>query len=64
MQLGDILVAPMTTPEYSPVFSKVKAIVTDEGGVTCHAAVVAREHQIPTIVGTKKPAKLLQIAKK
>ncbi len=53
IQEGDILVAPMTTPEYGPVFGKIKAIVTDEGGITCHAAIISRELKLPTIVGTK-----------
>jgi len=57
VQEGDILVAPMTTPEYAPVFGKIKAIITDEGGVTSHAAIVAREMKIPAIIGTKIASK-------
>lgn len=57
---GDIIVAPMTTPEYGPVFSKVKAIITDEGGITSHAAIVSRELKIPCIVGTKIATQVLQ----
>lgn len=50
---GDILVSSDTTPDFIPVFNKVSAIITDEGGVICHAAIVAREMKIPCIVGTK-----------
>ncbi len=49
---GEILVAPMTRPEYLPLMKKAKAIVTDEGGVTCHAAIVSRELGVPCIIGT------------
>lgn len=57
---GDIVVAPMTTPEYGPIFGKIKAIITDEGGVTCHAAVISREMKIPAIVGTKIASRILK----
>jgi phosphohistidine swiveling domain-containing protein/uncharacterized protein YdhG (YjbR/CyaY superfamily) len=57
---GDILVAPMTTPEYAPIFKKVSAIITDEGGITSHAAIVSRELKIPCIVGTKIATKILK----
>jgi len=50
---GDILVASMTRPEYMAAIKKAAAIVTDEGGITCHAAIVARELGIPCIIGTK-----------
>jgi len=49
---GDVLITPMTTPDFVPVLRKVSAIITDEGGVTCHAAIVSREFNIPCIVGT------------
>ncbi len=49
---GDILVAKMTTPDYVPAMKKAAAIVTDEGGATCHAAIVSREMGIPCVVGT------------
>ncbi len=54
---NDILVAPMTRPEYVPLMKKAKAIVTDEGGITCHAAIVSRELNIPCIIGTKVATK-------
>jgi phosphohistidine swiveling domain-containing protein len=50
---GDILIAPMTTPDYLPALQKAAAFVTDEGGMTCHAAIVAREMKKPCIIGTK-----------
>ena len=50
---GDILVAVMTRPDYIPAMRKAAAFVTDEGGLTCHAAIVARELKVPCIVGTK-----------
>lgn len=57
---GDILVSSDTTPDFVPVFSKVSAIITDEGGVICHAAIVAREMKIPCVVGTKIATKILK----
>jgi pyruvate,water dikinase len=55
---GDILIAPMTTPDYVPIMKKVSAIVTDEGGATCHAAIVSREFNIPCIVGAGNATKV------
>ena len=49
---GEVLVAPMTDPDWEPVLKKAAAVVTDEGGRTCHAAIVARELGIPCVVGT------------
>ncbi len=56
---GDILVTVMTTPDMVPAMRRAKAIVTDEGGMTCHAAIVSRELQIPCIVGTTNATKVL-----
>lgn len=56
---GDILVAAMTRPEYVPLMKKAKAIITDEGGLTCHAAVISRELNVPCIIGTKVATKKL-----
>ena len=50
---GEILVTAMTTPDYLPAMHKAAAFVTDEGGVTCHAAIVARELKKPCVIGTK-----------
>ncbi len=49
---GDVLVAPMTDPDWEPVMRRVAAIVTDHGGRTAHAAIVSREFGLPCIVGT------------
>lgn len=53
VQAGDILVAVMTRPDYVPAMRKAAAIVTNEGGITSHAAIVSRELGIPCIIGTK-----------
>ncbi|HYB84768.1 MAG TPA: phosphoenolpyruvate synthase [archaeon] len=52
-QTGEVLVTQMTTPDWVPTMKKAKAIVTDAGGMTCHAAIVSRELGIPCITGTK-----------
>jgi len=52
VELGDILVSPTTMPSWAPVFPKVRAVVTDIGGVMSHAAIVCREFGIPAVVGT------------
>jgi len=57
---GDILVASMTRPEFMPALKKAAAIITDEGGITCHAAIVARELNIPAVIGTKFATKVLK----
>ncbi|HEY4512810.1 MAG TPA: PEP-utilizing enzyme [Candidatus Paceibacterota bacterium] len=57
---GDILVASMTRPEYMSAMRKAAAFVTDEGGITCHAAIVAREMKKPCIIGTKIATKVLK----
>jgi len=57
---GDILVAPMTTPEYIFLMRKSSAIITDTGGLTSHAAIVSRELGIPCIVGTKIATQVLK----
>ncbi|PWH07624.1 phosphoenolpyruvate synthase [Brachybacterium endophyticum] len=49
---GDVLVAPMTDPDWEPIMKRAAAIVTDRGGRTCHAAIIARELGIPAVVGT------------
>ena len=57
---GDILVASMTRPEFVPLMKMASAFVTDEGGITCHAAIVARELKKPCIIGTKIATKVLK----
>jgi pyruvate,water dikinase len=49
---GEILVAPVTSPSWTPVFGKVAAAVSDIGGIMSHAAIVAREYGMPAVVGT------------
>lgn len=60
VQKGDILVTSMTVPDFLPAMKKVAAFVTDEGGITCHAAIVAREMKKPCIIGTKIATKVLK----
>ncbi|KKU67895.1 MAG: Phosphoenolpyruvate synthase/pyruvate phosphate dikinase [Parcubacteria group bacterium GW2011_GWA2_47_16] len=57
---GDIIVASMTTPEMIPVLKLAAAFVTDEGGITCHAAIVAREMRKPCVIGTKFATQILK----
>ncbi|MCL5261464.1 MAG: phosphoenolpyruvate synthase [Gammaproteobacteria bacterium] len=57
---GDILVTDMTDPDWEPVMKRAAAIVTNRGGRTCHAAIVARELGIPAVVGTGDATKLIQ----
>ena len=59
MNRGDILVSVATTPNIVPAMRIASAIVTDEGGLTCHAAIVSREFNIPCVVGTKIATKIL-----
>jgi pyruvate,water dikinase len=56
---GDIMVTRMTNPDMVPAMRKVSAIVTDEGGMTCHAAIVSRELGTPAVVGTKTGTQVL-----
>lgn len=57
---GDIMVTQMTTPDMVPAMTRTSAIITDEGGMTCHAAIVARELGIPCIVGAKNATEVLK----
>jgi len=57
---GDVLVTKMTTPDMVPAMRKAAAIVTDEGGITCHAAIVSRELGIPCVVGTGNATEVLE----
>ncbi len=59
IEKGDVLVAKMTTPDYMIAIHKAVAIVTDEGGVTCHAAIVSREFNIPCITATRNATQIL-----
>jgi len=60
VEKGDILVTGMTLPDYVPAMKKSAAIITDEGGLTCHAAIISRELGIPCIVGTKIATEVLK----
>lgn len=60
VKTGDILVTSMTRPEFMPALKKVAGIITDEGGITCHAAIISRELNIPAIIGTKIGTKVLK----
>ncbi len=57
---GSILVATMTRPDFVPIMRKAAAIITDEGGLTCHAAVISREFHVPCIIGTRIATKMLK----
>lgn len=57
---GEILVTEMTRPDFVPILKKAGAIITDEGGLTCHAAIVSRELGIPCVVGTRIATKALK----
>ncbi len=57
---GDIVVATMTRQDFVPAMRKASALITDEGGITCHAAIIARELKIPCIVGAKIATKILK----
>jgi pyruvate,water dikinase len=60
VQPGDVLVADMTDPDWEPVMKRAAAIVTNRGGRTCHAAIVARELGIPAVVGTGDATRVLR----
>src|SRR3989338_3508637 len=60
VQEGDILVAPATSPQFLPAMERAAAFVTDVGGITSHAAIVARELKKPCIVGTKNATRILK----
>ncbi len=60
MRRGDILVAAMTRPQFIEAISKSSAIITDEGGLTCHAAIVSREFNKPCIIGTQVATKIIK----
>lgn len=57
---GDIIVASMTTPDFVAAMEKASGFITDEGGITCHAAIISREFHVPCIVGTGNATELLK----
>jgi phosphohistidine swiveling domain-containing protein/protein-disulfide isomerase-like protein with CxxC motif len=60
MRQGDVLVAPMTTPDFVPIMKRAAAIVTDNGGLLSHAAIVSRELGVPCVVGTRFATRALR----
>jgi len=60
LQAGEVLVAPMTSPDWVPTMRRAAGIVTDSGGMTCHAAIVSRELRIPCIVGARDATRVLR----
>jgi len=60
LQEGEILVAPTTSPSWAPAFAKLKACITDVGGVMSHAAIVCREYGLPAVVGTGHATKIIR----
>ncbi|RKH69789.1 phosphoenolpyruvate synthase [Corallococcus aberystwythensis] len=59
LEAGEILVARMTSPDWVPTLRRAAAVVTDSGGMTCHAAIVSRELRKPCVVGTRTATKVL-----
>ncbi|MFT5281415.1 MAG: pyruvate,water dikinase [Kangiellaceae bacterium] len=59
IELGDVLVTDMTDPDWEPIMKKASAIVTNRGGRTCHAAIIAREMGIPAVVGCTNATDLI-----
>ena len=60
LQNGDVLVAAMTSPDWVPTMRRAAALVTDGGGMTCHAAIVSRELRIPCVVGAREATRVLR----
>ena len=59
-QSGEVLVAPMTSPDWVPTMRRAAAVVTDGGGMTCHAAIVSRELGVPAVVGARNATTVLR----
>src|SRR3970282_115093 len=64
VQPGEILVCPITTPSWAPIFNRIKATVTDIGGMMSHAAIVCREYGLPAVIGTGFGTKLIKTGQK
>jgi pyruvate,water dikinase len=60
LEPGEILVAPSTSPSWTPIFGTIAGAVLDSGGIMCHAAIVAREYGLPAIVGTGSGTKTIR----
>ena len=59
LQAGDVLVAPVTNPAWTPLFQRAAAVVVDTGGSASHAAIVAREYGVPAVMGTMNGTRVL-----
>jgi pyruvate,water dikinase len=59
VQEGEVLVTPMTDPDMLPAMQRASAVITDRGGVLCHAAIICRELGKPCVVGTSKASTVL-----
>jgi pyruvate,water dikinase len=57
---GEVMFCPITTPSWTPIFPKIKGIVTNVGGSMSHAAIVAREYDVPAVVGTGMATQLIK----
>ena len=60
VQVGDVLIADMTDPDWEPVMKRASAIVTNRGGRTCHAAIIARELGVPAVVGSGNATQVIE----
>ncbi|MGZ8751653.1 MAG: phosphoenolpyruvate synthase [Acidimicrobiia bacterium] len=60
LEAGEVLIAPMTTPDWVPTMRRAAALVTDGGGITCHAAIVSRELRLPCVVGARRATDVLR----
>ena len=60
VEAGDIIVTPMTTPDFVAAMEKSSGVITDAGGITCHAAILTREFNVPCIVGTNNATDILE----
>jgi len=60
MKTGEVLVAPLTTPAWTPLFARAAAVVTDIGGPLSHGSIVAREYGIPAVLGTGEATKRIR----
>jgi len=64
VQPGDILVAPVTTPYWTPLFGIIKGVVTDYGGAMSHSVVVGREYGLPVVAGTVEATSKIKTGQK
>ncbi len=60
LKQGEVLVAPMTSPDWVPAMRRASALITDGGGMTCHAAIISRELGVPCVVGTRNATTVLR----